>query len=96
MKKKSTSRRRSFVVDLAGVRSAARLHAALVAQLPLPQHYGRNLDALWDCISTMEAQVILSGKDAMIDNLGSYGESLYRTLCEAAVRNPHFELTCVN
>ena len=43
MKKESASRRRSFVVDLAGVRSAARLHAALAAQLPLPQHYGRTM-----------------------------------------------------
>jgi len=76
--------------------SRAAAHDELMQALALPEYYGRNLDALWDCISTMEAQVILSGKDAMIDNLGSYGESLYRTLCEAAVRNPHFELTCVN
>ena len=51
MKKDSASRRRRFVVDLAGVRSAARLHAALAAQLPLPAHYGRNLDAFYDVLT---------------------------------------------
>ena len=50
MKKDKTSRRR-FVVDLAGVRSAARLHAVLAAQLPLPAHYGRNLDAFYDVLT---------------------------------------------
>ena len=52
MKKKgNASSRRSFVVDLAGVRSAARLHDALSAQLPLPAHYGRNLDAFYDVLT---------------------------------------------
>ena len=51
MKKDNASSRRRFVVDLAGVRSAARLHAALAAQLPLPTHYGRNLDAFHDVLT---------------------------------------------
>ena len=51
MKKDNASSRRRFVVDLAGVRSAARLHAALAAQLPLPAHYGRNLDAFHDVLT---------------------------------------------
>ncbi len=49
--KKGNSRRRRFIVDLAGVRSAARLHAALAEKLPLPEHYGRNLDALHDVLT---------------------------------------------
>ncbi len=44
-------RRRRFVVDLAGVRSAAKMHAALAAKLPLPECYGRNLDAFHDVLT---------------------------------------------
>ena len=44
-------RKRRFVIDLAGVRSAARLHAILAENLPLPEHYGRNLDALHDVLT---------------------------------------------
>ena len=47
---KKTPKRR-FVVDLAGVRSAARLHAVLAETLPLPEQYGRNLDALHDVLT---------------------------------------------
>ena len=45
------TRKRRFVVDLTGVRSAARLHAVLAEALPLPEHYGRNLDALHDVLT---------------------------------------------
>ena len=47
---KKTPKRR-FVVDLAGVRSAARLHTVLAETLPLPEQYGRNLDALHDVLT---------------------------------------------
>ena len=49
--KKGTKCRRNFVVDLAGVRSAVRLHVALAEQLPLPEHYGRDLDAFHDVLT---------------------------------------------
>ena len=44
-------RHRRFVIDLAGVRIAARLHAILAEKLPLPEHYGRNLDAFYDVLT---------------------------------------------
>jgi ribonuclease inhibitor len=64
---------RVFYVDLAGVRDKAGLHDALMRDLPLPDYYGRNLDALhdvlteygsdWDVIfyNTREAQEALGG-----------------------------------
>ena len=44
-------RHRRFVIDLAGVRSAVRLHAILAEKLPLPEHYGRNFDAFYDVLT---------------------------------------------
>ena len=49
MKRKQA--KRVFTVDLAGVRSAAKMHDAIAAALPLPEHYGRNLDALYDVLT---------------------------------------------
>ena len=43
--------KRVFTVDLASVRSAAKMHDAIAAALPLPEHYGRNLDALYDVLT---------------------------------------------
>lgn len=51
MKGRKSRKAKSFTVDLAGVRSAPKLHAALVEQLPLPEHYGRNLDAFHDVLT---------------------------------------------
>ena len=54
--KKGNSRRRRFIVDLTGIRSAARLHAALAEKLPLPEHYGRNLGAFHDVLTEFGAR----------------------------------------
>ena len=40
-----------YIVDLARVHDAESLHDALAAQLPLPTHYGRNLDAFYDVLT---------------------------------------------
>ena len=48
---KGRPERRVFTIDLAGVRSAAKMHDAIAAALPLPEHYGRNLDALYDVLT---------------------------------------------
>ena len=38
-------------LDFAALDSEAAVHDALARQLALPAHYGRNLDALWDCLT---------------------------------------------
>ena len=39
-----------FEIDLSDVQNKAGLHDKLAQGLPLPAHYGRNLDALYDCL----------------------------------------------
>ena len=76
MKKK---RKRRFVVDLAGVRSAARLHAVLAESLPLPECYGRNLDALYDVLTEFGSswRIVFRNASAAIKGL--------RAVCEDAM-----------
>jgi ribonuclease inhibitor len=38
------------ILDFATLQDEAALHDALAKGLRLPPHYGRNLDALWDCL----------------------------------------------
>lgn len=42
------------VLDGAKIFSAEQLHQELKCRLPLPEWYGNNLDALYDCLTTME------------------------------------------
>lgn len=38
-------------LDLGGCRYADELHTRIKIALGFPDHYGKNLDALWDCIN---------------------------------------------
>lgn len=42
---------RQIVIDCAGITGAEQLHDALSKALGFPQWYGRNLDALYDCLT---------------------------------------------
>lgn len=39
------------VLDFAAIEDEAALHDLLARDLRLPAQYGRNLDALWDCLT---------------------------------------------
>lgn len=37
-------------LDLSGCQYADELHSRIMIALDFPDHYGKNLDALWDCL----------------------------------------------
>ena len=78
------------IIDGANMCDRAAAHAELARALQLPPHYGANLDALWDEVSCMRADVTLIHPAAMLNTLGSYGCKLLQTLYEAAAENPDF------
>ena len=46
-----------MVVSLDCTRTTAEIHETLAAQLHFPEWYGKNLDALFDCLTTMTQEV---------------------------------------
>ena len=87
MRKGNAASRRRFVVDLAGVRSAARLHSALVAQLPLPTHYGRNLDAFHDVLTEFGGCWSI-----VFRNAGAVAEGLRAVCADAMDETPGLDI----
>ena len=67
--------------------SRAAAHDEIARALELPDYYGRNLDALWDMASAMEAEIVLINPAPMLNALGKYGCKLLSTLYEAAEEN---------
>jgi ribonuclease inhibitor len=67
----------------------AATHAYLKRELDLPVFYGNNLDALWDCMSTdfSPKYIAIFNADILVENLGSYGESIIRLFRDAAKEN---------
>lgn len=60
-----------ITLDGAEMLTRAKMHDALAAAFALPAHYGRNLDALWDCLSERAegAEVVLVSPEAMPEDL---------------------------
>lgn len=59
----------------------------------LPEWYGRNLDALYDCLTDLpSAEIRVSDPAALVRNLGEYGEKCLQTLRDAAADNPGLEV----
>ncbi|WP_353856192.1 barstar family protein [Bacillus sp. Bos-x628] len=62
------------------------LHEQLKATLHLPDHYGKNLDALWDCLTgEIELPVQLIWEDFLVSKeyLGEYADTLQKLFKEA-------------
>jgi len=64
-------------------------HAYLKKKLHLPEYYGNNLDALWDCLTTdfSGKMIILEDPQTVQNQLGDYGNSLVRLFKEVAATN---------
>ena len=61
-----------YVLDAARMETREDAHACLKAELNLPEYYGNNLDALYDCLTEMPETEIESqhlkeaGKDSYV------------------------------
>ncbi|MGP6140498.1 MULTISPECIES: barstar family protein [unclassified Jeotgalibaca] len=62
----------------------ATTHTILKDKLELPEYYGRNLDALWDSLSTNFSEKVITIQDPILieKNLGRYGKALLRLFDE--------------
>ena len=75
--------------------SREALHQTLSALLAFPAYYGKNLDALHDCLTDLSDPVHLTvlHAQALEDTLGAYCRSFQRVLSDSAQENEHFTLT---
>ncbi|MCM1063279.1 MAG: MBL fold metallo-hydrolase [Eubacterium sp.] len=78
-------------LDGNNIKDKETLHDTLAEALRLPDWYGRNLDALYDCLSDIreETDIRLLHEDALRDHLGRYAEALKKTIYDACEENAH-------
>ncbi|MBR5533262.1 MAG: barstar family protein [Ruminiclostridium sp.] len=69
------------------------LHQHLAKELNFPDWYGGNLDALFDCLTTVSEEVTISlDEAALTDALGPYAQRVKKVLTRAAEKNPNLHL----
>jgi len=78
------------ILDGNVIKDRADLHDALKSSLGLPEWYGRNLDALYDCLTDIseDTTIVIKDADALKKSLGAYAEGLLSVLRGAADKNP--------
>lgn len=82
-----------YVIDGKKMTGYNEAHDELFRALELPEYYGRNLDALWDCMTEMQGDVVLESSAEMLSHLEAYGFKLLQTMREAAEKNPNLTFT---
>ena len=75
-----------IVLDGLELRSLEEVHDRFAQALALPEWYGRNLDALFDCLTDLGEPVTVRLR------LGRQGRALVRLLRRAAAENPQVTL----
>ncbi len=83
-----------FILDGTRMTDRETAHSYLAHVLRLPDYYGNNLDALYDCLSEFsdDTTIILMNEKAVKENLGDYGRALIKVFTAAADEEMSFHL----
>lgn len=82
-------------LDGTAITDKTMLHDYLKKTMHFPRWYGKNLDALYDCLTDISEDTVLfiSNHASLQENLGLYENRFERVLMQAAEKNPHFTVT---
>ena len=86
---------RKIILDIEKMRSLPMLHKYLHTALALPEYYGANLDALYDCLTEIaeSTELVVPKKVADEAYLGWYGQQFLQVLQDAAAANDALIIT---
>ncbi len=82
-------------LDAENILDTETLHEKIAEILKFPEYYGKNLDALYDCLTELseETELVIENAPYLNYNLGIYAGKFISVLAEAEMMNPNFTLT---
>ena len=79
------------IINCENLLNRKQAHDYLAQMLDLPEHYGRNLDALFDCLTELsDCAVTLTHTESLSQD--SYGKRVRKVMEAAARSNPGLKL----
>ena len=73
------------------------LYDQLSEDLALPEWFGRNLDALYDCLTDLhDSQITIYHWDELADHLGKKSSALRQMLSDAGMENKSLTVCILN
>lgn len=81
---------RIITIDCNGIADKTGFHTAVAKALDFPEYYGKNLDALHDCLTEIftDTQVLFENWHLLEDALGHYTAAIQWAMTHAAEENP--------
>lgn len=85
---------KQILLDGAELFTMEQVHAKLASELAFPEWYGKNLDALYDCLTETGEQtdIVLANFAMLEEHLGRKADALRRVLQDACDDNPCLSL----
>lgn len=82
-------------IDCLDIKTSEQLHQKLARALDFPDYYGKNLDALFDCLTEyrQDREVIFHNWHSLAYSLKDYAEKALYVFHEASEENPHLIVT---
>lgn len=83
---------KSVIINCEKLYQRKQAHEYLAQMLDFPDYYGKNLDALYDCLTELgDCTIVLEG-EAAIHQSDSYGAKVLEVFRHAAQANPCLKL----
>ncbi len=80
-----------IMIDCELFKDRESVHDVLCDTLSFPNYYGKNLDALYDCLTDLQnVKVVFYHSEKLKEYLGEYGEDLLQTFLDAQQENENF------
>ena len=82
----------TIILNCKNLTQRGQAHRYLAHMLDFPDYYGKNLDALFDCLTELgDRTIILDGGTDLLRS-GGYGAKVLKVFEEAALANPRLKL----
>ena len=83
---------KNVIIDCEKLLHRKEVHLYLAQMLDFPDYYGKNLDALFDCLTDMEECIVVLKDESALYQTDNYGTKVLKVLEEAAQANPKLKL----